>query len=125
MKQIVVWLLVCQFASGHNLLAELVRTPSLIDHFQVHKVEDTALTFTGFIWLHYFNNTHETSDSRHESLPLHCIHVVLAESTVDHPPVFENALSWTFCESARVHLIFDEFFRPTASLTGVFRPPIV
>jgi len=124
MKRIVLWIFVLQFATGHNLLAEVLRMPMLLDHYQIHRQETPDLSFANFLWLHYCNTHHEQSDTRHASLPLHCTHGVMAETTLPQPPRI-HCICDTKSEPAQSDLcVSDEFLRLTTTLSGVFRPPI-
>ena len=124
MNRVLIWVLALQFITGHNLLAELVRTPSLLDHYETHRRETPDLSFTGFIWLHYCNTNHEQSDSRHAQLPMHCAHVVIAESVLPHTPVIAPPLHRE--EPARREQIpvADDSLLPDTYVSGLFRPPI-
>lgn len=124
MKRIVIWVLILQFATGHNLLAEVLRLPMLLDHYQTHREETPDLSFVGFLWLHYGNAQHERSDARHASLPLHCAHSMMAESTLPHPLQLEPMNTASACVLENNLLVADEFLRLVAPLSGVFRPPI-
>jgi hypothetical protein len=72
MRRIFIFIFVIQFATGHNLLVELLRLPSLMEHFIEHKAENSAMTVSEFLWLHYADETHHEADSKHEKLPMHC-----------------------------------------------------
>jgi hypothetical protein len=123
MKRILVWVLVLQFATGHNLLAELARMPSLLEHFKVHRQETPDLSFARFLWLHYSENSHSHGDNSHAKLPLHCSHGVMAESVLPQAPevTFSPAVVAAECS---VLSIFDEAFSPDDFSRGLFRPPI-
>lgn len=123
MKRIIVWVLILQFSTGHNLLAELVRMPSLLEHFQTHQQETPDLSFTRFLWLHYSENSHSHADNSHAKLPLHCSHGIMAESVLPQPPkaVFVPAVVAAECS---VLPVFDEPFSPNDFSRGLLRPPI-
>ena len=123
MKRILVWVLILQFATGHNLLAELVRMPSLLEHFKVHRQEIPELSFAHFLWLHYSENSHTHGDNSHAKLPLHCSHGVMAESVLPQPP--EVAFSPVLIVPELSALpVFDESFSPDDFSRGLLRPPI-
>lgn len=123
MKRILVWVLILQFATGHNLLAELVRMPSLLEHFKIHCLETPDISFARFLWLHYSENSHTHGDNSHANLPLHCSHGVMAESVLPQPPevVFLPAVVAAECSTLPV---FDRSFSPDDFSRGLFRPPI-
>ena len=123
MKRILVWILVLQFATGHNLLVELTRMPQLLEHYRIHRQETPDLTLGKFLWLHYCNSQHEQADGRHSQLPLHSGCGIMTDITVPHPPEFER----TAADSGRIEntlIVADEFLHLTAPTFGVFRPPI-
>ncbi|GAB4492451.1 MAG: hypothetical protein OHK0019_14390 [Saprospiraceae bacterium] len=123
MKRILVWVLVLQFATGHNLMAEVVRMPSLLEHFKVHQQETPDLSFAHFLWLHYSENSHSHGDNSHAKLPLHCSHIVMAESMLPQPP--EVMFSPVFVAAHYTALpIFDESFSSGDFSRGLLRPPI-
>jgi hypothetical protein len=113
-----------QFASGHNLLAEILRLPSLIEHLKEHRLENPNISIVAFLYLHYADQNHEHSDSRHERLPLHCHHVLIAETLVYQHFTF-------FCESENHNfqyldsrLFFGEDRQHSNDpIFGFFRPP--
>ncbi len=123
MKHFVVWFFVLQFATGHNLMAELCQMPNLLQHFESHKQHTPDLSLAQFLWLHYGSN-HDESDRRHADLPLQCMHVMFAESTVPQS-LFLEVPSFPPTTIAKVKIfISDEFLRISAPLSGVFRPPL-
>jgi hypothetical protein len=113
-----------QFASGHNLVAEALRLPSLIEHLKEHRLENPNISIVTFLYLHYADQNHEHSDSRHERLPLHCHHVLIAETLVyQHFTLFfekENA-NIQYLESTP--LFGKTLFRFNDPIFGFFRPP--
>lgn len=123
MKRILVWVLILQFATGHNLMAEVVRMPSLLEHFKVHQQETPDLSFARFLWLHYSENSHTHGDNSHAKLPLHCSHSVMAESVLPQPPevVFVPAAFAAECSALP---LFDRAFSPDDFSRGLLRPPI-
>ena len=123
-KKIIVWIFVLQFATGHNLIAELLRMPILIEHYKVHQEESPELSFANFLWLHYSNTTHAQSDGRHAQLPMHCSHGTLVETTIPFPPQIDLPHFIVNPSKQDRMLISDEFLRLSAPLSGVFRPPL-
>lgn len=123
MKRILVWILVLQFATGHNLLVELMRMPQLLEHYRIHRQETPGLSLGQFLWLHYCNSQHEQADGRHTQLPLHSASGIVAEITVPHPPVFEEFIG-PAGRAKNTVTVADEFLHLTAPDSGVFRPPI-
>lgn len=124
MKSILAWIFVIQFATGHNLVGELLRMPLLLDHYKIHQIETPGLSVRQFLWMHYCNTQHEQSDSRHARLPLHCEHVLLADSTVPCEIRFEHNTHPPVDEASNALLISDEFLKLSPPLSGIFRPPL-
>jgi hypothetical protein len=124
LRQLLVWMFVLQFASGHNLVAEIFRLPSLIEHFAEHKMENKDISIAHFLWLHYMDASHEHSDSRHEHLPLHCHHLLIAESLLAAAPelCYFNTPSITAFAEKKLLFGEDRLHLP-APIFGFFRPP--
>lgn len=123
MKRILVWILVLQFATGHNLLAELVRISSLTEHYQTHRRETPDLSFAGFLWLHYLETAHTHPDNSHAKLPFHCSHGIMAESVLPQPPEVEFVPAAISASNTSLPL-FDEALSPNDYSFGLLRPPI-
>lgn len=125
MKRILVWVLILQFASGHNLLAELARMPMLAEHFKTHQQETPDLSFARFLWLHYGETSHSHGDNSHAKLPLHCAHgTVAADSVLPQPPEISQPNWLAEAVSRQKMPVADEFLRLSAPASGLFRPPI-
>jgi hypothetical protein len=116
-KYFVIWLFIVQFATGHNLMAELCQMPNLLRHFEVHKQYSPDLTLSQFLWLHYGTN-HDESDRNQ------CAHVVFAESTIPQAFLLESPASLPLTISSVKICVTDEFLRLSAPNSGVFRPPL-
>ena len=124
MKRLFIWILILQFATGHNLLEEALRLPMLLDHYRLHQSETPGLSFGAFLKDHYLNLQHQHQCDAHAQLPLHCSHGALAESTLPcplpavFPPYWENVRS-------DAGLPVDDSLLPTGNYeSGLFRPPI-
>lgn len=124
MKHFVVWIIIIQFATGHNLLAELCQMPNLLQHYKAHQQYAPDLSLTQFLWQHYGNN-HDESDHRHNNLPLQCTHVLLADSTAPQQILLWDGIAFPQIAVTNVEIcITDEFLRLSAPLSGIFRPPL-
>ncbi|MBV6442020.1 MAG: hypothetical protein DYG98_02330 [Haliscomenobacteraceae bacterium CHB4] len=123
MKRILIWVLILQFATGHNLLAEVVRMPLLLDHFRAHKTEAQDLSFARFLWQHYWKISHSHSDNSHAQLPLHCSHGIMAESMLPYPPEVVFCPTIIASESSN-RPVSDESFSPGEFSHSLLRPPI-
>lgn len=125
MKRILAWVFVLQFASGHNLLAELARMPMLAEHFKTHQQETPDLSFAHFLWLHYVETTHSHGDDSHSQLPLHCAHGLAAAESVLPQPLEISQHDWPAEAISRQKMaVPDEFLCLSAPKSGLFRPPI-
>lgn len=124
MKRILVWVLVLQFATGHNMLAELARMPSLLDHLQTHRNESPDLSFTDFLWQHYLHTSHTHSDNSHAQLPLNGSHGIMAESVLPQPPEIGPCSLGTVSPGQAKIIATDETLLPSGYASGLFRPPI-
>lgn len=124
MKRVLAWVLILQFATGHNLLAELARMPSLLEHYREHLQETPGLSYAGFVWIHYLEAKHTHSDNSHAQLPLHGSHGIMAESVLPQPPEVVSNVHLPE-PTARVKMpVADECFSPADYDSGLFRPPI-
>ncbi len=124
MKRILIWILILQFATGHNMLAELLRMPSLMEHYREHLDETPQLSFLAFLGEHYLNVQHRHQNDAHTQLPLHCSHIALAESALPQAVPF---VTFTLAPdiSNRSTLPSDHALLPSGDYaSGLFRPPI-
>ena len=59
------------FSSG-VVFSEIAKLPALAEHYWLHKQEKLDTTMLEFLWLHYFDTTHQNDSSHnHDSLPFH------------------------------------------------------
>lgn len=123
MKRILYWVLILQFATGHNLLAEVLRMPSLLEHFELHQTETPDLSFARFLFLHYLEVSHTHADNSHAQLPLHCAHGPMADSVIDHHFAVEIACCLLTIERTGLPLHDERLIQNDFSF-GLFRPPI-
>lgn len=124
MKRILVWIFILQFATGHNLLAEFVRMPSLLEHYQSHRQETPNLSFAVFLWQHYLDtSSHTHSDNSHQRLPLHCSHGHMAESVMPHAPEVRK-IARPVCFQISGMPLSDDSLLPNDYSSSLFRPPI-
>jgi len=123
MKRILYWVLILQFATGHNLLAEVLRMPSLLDHFEVHQSETPDLSFARFLWLHYLEVSHTHADNSHAQLPLHCAHGTMVDSVVNHHFAVEFVFSPPAIERTDLPMHDERLIQNDFSF-GLFRPPV-
>ena len=124
MKRILIWVLILQFATGHNMLAEVLRMPSLVEHYREHLQETPELSFLAFLGEHYLNVQHRHQNDAHTQLPLHCSHIALAESALPQalPFVMLSPLPEL---SNRSSLPTDHVSLTSGDYkSGLFRPPI-
>ena len=123
MNRILAWVFILQFATGHNLLAEMARMPLLLDHYQTHREETPNLSFGRFLWMHYLENAHSHRDNSHAQLPLHCAHGPVADSLIPgyFLPEFPNELPGT---QSGTDSFGDETWLASDYSFGLLRPPI-
>ncbi|HPI08937.1 MAG TPA: hypothetical protein PLM41_21235 [Saprospiraceae bacterium] len=124
MKRLLLWVLILQFSTGHNMLEEVLRLPMLLDHFRMHQSEAPDLSFGAFFIDHYLNVRHEHQCDEHAKLPLHCSHSALAESTLPCPlPAMTFSCGREIIVSNKMPL--DNALLPSGDYeSGLFRPPI-
>jgi len=87
-KNILIVVFSFHLATGGVLFAELAKLPFLAQHFQDHRQQNAAITFSQFLWIHYVVNNHKHQDGNkcHSQLPLCCMHYHAAEVTGNLPP---------------------------------------
>lgn len=115
-----------QLTSYGRVGEELGRLPNLVQHYGEHRQEDAQLNLLTFLWLHYGDSQHRESDSRHESLPLHCHgHAHLAEIGCPHAPTLQHPLVNTPTVEAPLRKSQSPFaFSWPVGYTGrLFQPP--
>lgn len=123
MNRILAWVFILQFATGHNLLAEMARMPLLLEHYRTHREETPDLSFGRFLWMHYLDNAHSHRDNSHAQLPLHCSHGPVADSLIPAHLLPELPNEWPQIEF-RSHSFGDKTLIPNDYSFGLLRPPI-
>ena len=124
MKFFLTILLALQLLTGNQFLAEMVKIPSLIEHFQEHKEINENLDFFTFLKMHYSDPEHQKSDARHDSLPLKVHTSAHAETfvfSIETPPsvsepYFQNIENKT--QAIKTHQFSDSKIH-----FSVFQPP--
>lgn len=124
MKRILIWILILQFATGHNMLAEVLRMSSLMEHYREHLTETPQLSFLAFLGEHYLNVQHRHQNDAHTQLPLHCSHIALAESAL--PQTLPFVMLASLPELSSCSSLPTDHVSLTSSdyESGLFRPPI-
>jgi hypothetical protein len=124
MKKFLTILLVLQLLTGNQFLAEMVKIPTLIEHFQEHKTANEKLDFFTFLKMHYSDPEHQKSDARHDNLPLKVhssAHAEIFVFSLEAPPsvsepIFQNIENKT--QAIKNHQFSDSKIR-----FSVFQPP--
>jgi hypothetical protein len=124
MKKILSILLALQLLTGNQFLAEMVKIPTLIEHFKEHKALNDNLDFFTFLKMHYSDPEHQKSDTRHDSLPLKVHSSAHAETFVfsleTHPSVPEPILQDI---ENKTQAIKNHQFSDSKISFSVFQPP--
>jgi hypothetical protein len=124
MKRLLLWVLILQFSTGHNMLEEVLRLPILLDHFRLHQSETPDLSFSAFLADHYLAVQHEHKNNAHAQLPLHSSHVTIAESTLPCPIPFIS-LPDPVVVAPKSKMPLDNALLSSGDYeSGLFRPPI-
>ena len=54
------------------LFGEMAKMPALAEHYRLHQEEKPDTTLAEFLWLHYFDPSHQNDPGHdHQSLPFH------------------------------------------------------
>ena len=124
MKKILILFLALQLLTGNQFLAEMVKIPSLIEHFQEHKAANQDLSFFTFLKMHYGDPEHQKSDARHDNLPLKVHTSAHAETFVfsieTHAAEFEPFLQEM---GNKTQAIKNHQFSDSKIRFSVFQPP--
>jgi hypothetical protein len=124
MKKFLTILLALQLLTGNQFLAEMVKIPSLMEHFQEHKTINEDLDFFTFLKMHYSDPEHQKSDARHDNLPLKVHTSAHAETFVflleTPPPVSEPILQDI---ENKTQAIKNNQFSDSKIRFSVFQPP--
>lgn len=114
--------------TGGVLFGELAKMPALVQHFQVHKIEKNDLTFTYFLWQHYFDSKHtSTATHDHHSLPFHhdsChnSHTLMAWSLPAQEHPFYNISADSSEALASANFYYGHYL-PVGFVGSLFQPP--
>ena len=111
-----------------NVFAEsMFNLPTLFQHYQEHQQTETpGINFLDFMVMHYLNEQHEQSDSKHHSkLPLKNL-ACHAHMSIDYslPAAFNlNYKASTAAVLVTKGSSLYTFQLPSAYIAGVFQPP--
>jgi hypothetical protein len=124
MKRILTILLALQLLTGNQFFAELVKIPSLIEHFQEHKAANQDLDFFTFLKMHYSDPEHQKSDARHDNLPLKVhssAHAEIFVFSLETPSSVSEPMSQNIENKTQV--IKNHQFSDSKIRFSVFQPP--
>jgi hypothetical protein len=101
----------------------MLKLPVLVQHFKEHRAENSNITFTEFIVLHYFSGNPKDKDyNRDQQLPFRTNDVVLLTSTV----VVPGQVVFDFAPPPHNEVMYSLFYikqlTPKHSF-GVWQPP--
>ncbi len=126
LKRLLIYILVIQLATGHNAFVELLRLPSLIEHFKEHRTENSTLSISQFLYLHYADEQHHDADTKHENLPMHCH----GHFTLINAFFVEDIRYFSFLKNTTTPLFFEKknlfFFSKnliSSYLFSILQPP--
>jgi len=104
---------------------QLIKFPLLVEHFNVHKLEDPSMTIWKFLGMHY--DYAAKADEDHDQdmkLPFKAHDSFLHSSIADfiyHP--ITAAFSKINRSGLEPPIIFDEQVMPSSFLTRIWQPP--
>ncbi len=112
-----------QIVTNFTFFEDVVRIPSLIEHYRHHTEKETPnISFIDFIAMHYFNDSNH-QDASHNTLPLN------HSSDIGHvhlSPAFtlpESLRAFTPIVLEIEHFTFFKQFIPNHNLDSIFQPP--
>lgn len=112
-----------QIITNNTFAEDIARIPSLIEHYNHHKKEETPdISFWDFVLLHYASNDN-SNDAHHDSLPLKHgndvghVHLISAFTI----PEYQFAFSVHTAEFN--HIVATAQFIPNNNLDAIFQPP--
>ena len=105
-------------------LSQLVKLPTLVEHFSEHKQQNETMSFWDFLCIHYAGKFSKDNDYEKDmKLPFKSHDTSQTFIFVANPPVtpYISSLSINFKEKTFCH--YDEQFLPTFYLSGIWQPP--
>ena len=124
MKIFLIILLALQLLTGNQFLAEMVKIPILLEHFQEHKAVNQNLGFIAFLKMHYGDPEHQKSDARHDTLPLKAHTSAHAETFVcllETPPSVFEPISQDI--GNKIRILKNNQFSDSKIRFSIFQPP--
>jgi hypothetical protein len=124
MKNSFIILLLSVYLISSTELHQLIKLPTLVEHFIEHKKENNNLSLWSFLYMHYASEHGTKSDNEHDSkLPFkshsECSSQVLTITPLPHHPDFIKPV---FSEK-KDFLMYNENFLSSAHLSSVWQPP--
>jgi len=86
-QKVIVILLIGVYLFSTTELAQLLKLPVLIEHYKEHKYQNPAITFLGFLNLHY-NNGNKVDDDydKDMKLPFKTVSDIASSCVINIPP---------------------------------------
>ena len=110
----------------HAEVAEFIKVPELLKHFENHKQEDPSISFLEFLHLHYGDSQHAHRDQQHhQKLPFsksHHHHVNLVQ-VIQAPEEIKSSIDFTLLR--KIEVVFYSESKVSTPSTGVWQPPKV
>jgi hypothetical protein len=114
------------FLSANTELHQLLRMPSLLQHFLEHKQADNSISFISFCKKHYAeeNTVHAANHhDKHEKLPFKSHDCNVAH----HAPVFAEPIAIQFefpiAISNKNKMVISEYHYLSTELSNIWQPP--
>jgi hypothetical protein len=114
------------FLSANTELHQLLRIPSLLQHFIEHKQTDSTISFISFCKKHYTeeNEAHATNHhDKHEKLPFKSHDCNVAH----HAPIFAEPIAFQFefpiSISYQDKMVTSEYHYLSTELSNIWQPP--
>lgn len=94
MQKLVAILLLGIYLFSTTALAQLFKLPVLIEHYQEHKHQNPAITFLGFLNLHYNNGDKvDDDDDKDMKLPFKTVSDIASTFVISIPPTTFTIIS--------------------------------
>jgi hypothetical protein len=124
MAKIGYYIIIVAVALNHLQLAQLIKLPVLVQHFQEHRQRDARVTFVEYLAMHYFGkDINDDDDDRDRQLPFKdetCVHFSCYDTPLRHieapaPLTFALSSIKPYISVAFPHTVQQSLFRPPQS----------
>ena len=108
-------------------LCQLFKLPVLLEHYTEHQVKDATLSFTSFLYRHYFtDHSSDGHNDRDNQLPFHSHEdCCTLKVSICPPVVFQNVSFQLLPIEIRYTFGFFDQNIPLAHLSNIWQPPKV